>query len=224
MILDTLNHTFNLEHEPEAYIIAVKGNDVSEKKAIQCIESCEKVKQKWYVWEAFSVENNKLVYPEHAIGQDHYKLIKKIKPNITPTEMANLFSHYSLWCHCMKIDKPIIILEHDAVMCQKYTQHKGWNEICYLGCFVEYEKKTWAFPPTCMRFENLFYINKTHAYAIDPAAARSLASHAIKFGITSATDVLMRIDLFNITQRGQFAYEVEDGQSIIRKNEETNLC
>lgn len=216
MIMDTLNCNFDLAPQPEAYIITIKGHQKSEQEAMRCAKSCDSVGQKWHVWQAFSVEDDKIIYPDHAKDQDHYRFLKKTNSHLTPNETAAALSHYSLWAHCTKIDRPIIIFEHDAVMCQKYEQHKGFNEICYLGCYEQYKKGMWPTPPTySLQGKNYIFINKAHAYAIDPGVARQLVSHVIKFGIVAPADMIIRSDLFHIDQRGLYAYELEDGSTTI---------
>lgn len=217
MIMNTLDCCFDLAHPPEAYIITIKGHEKSEREAMRCAKSCDEVGQKWHIWQAFSVQDHNIIYPTHAENQDHYRFLKKTNSHLTPTEVATVLSHYSLWAHCTAIDRPIIIFEHDAVMCQKYSQHMGYNEICYLGCQSQYEKKAWPLPPTySMQGKNYMFINKAHAYAIDPGVARQLVSHVIKFGIVAPADMVMRADLFSITQRGLYAYEIEDGSTTIK--------
>lgn len=216
MLVDTLNYRYELEHQPEAYIITIKGNEKSEREAMRCAESCDAVGQKWHIWQAFSVDGDDIIYPDHAANQDHYRFLKKTNSHLTTTEVATVLSHYSLWMQCVKVDIPIIIFEHDAVMCQRYEKHQGWNEICYLGCYSQYEKGMWPLPPTySLQGKNYMFINKAHAYALDPMIARQLVAHVLKFGIVAPADMVIRADLFTITQRGLFAYEIEDGSTTI---------
>ena len=60
-------------------------------------------------------------------------MIKITDHYLTRGEVACALSHISLWAHCVKIDQPIVILEHDAVMVKAFTQHQSYNSIVYLG-------------------------------------------------------------------------------------------
>jgi hypothetical protein len=62
---------------------------------------------------------------------------------------------------------------------------------------------------------NYHFICRAHAYAIDPAVAKNLLSHVLKFGICAPLDILIRADIFPIHQMGVFAYDVKDADTTI---------
>ena len=219
MKIDTLNYKMDFNN-PVAYIITLKNNPVSQKLSERCQKSCNSVGQPFVVWDAFDGTNQKdIIYPEHAEKQEHYRWLKKMNNRLTICEIATIFSHYSLWSHCVAIDLPIVILEHDAIMVQAYTAHDGFNQINYLGNLQQYEMGKWpSFPPHAAASENWKFICRAHAYAIDPAVARSLISHVIKFGISAPADMLIRADIFPIIQTGFYAFDMPGETTILGRD------
>ena len=216
MIIDTLNYTMDF-NDPVAYIITIKNNKTSEELSARCQESCKQVEQPFVVWDAFDGTNQEnVVYPEHAKEQNFYRWLKLMNDRLTIGEIACVLSHFSLWAHCVTIDKPIVVLEHDSVMVRKYSAHDGWNQIQYLGNIQQYEEGKWpSFPPHSAANKNWKFICRAHAYAIDPAVARSMISHVIKFGISAPADMLIRADLFPIVQTGFYAFDLPGETTIL---------
>lgn len=193
-----------------AYIIKLKNNVTSEKMAIRCAESCEKVGQKYQFWDAYDGFENPIKVPDHHnIVMD---LIKVTNHYVTRTEVATALSHISLWVQCVKIDKPIVILEHDAIMLKPYYEHGVFNSIAYLGSAEQYYKN-WPVSPTPIHASdgpNYHFICRAHAYAVDPAVAKNLIAHVIKFGIHASLDIMIRADIFPIHQIDLTAYDEPD--------------
>ena len=191
-----------------AYIIRVVGNAASEEKAARCAVSCEKVNQPYEFWDAYDGLADEIKAPKH-----HNVIMDCIKVTdhyLTRGEVSFALSHISLWAKCVLEDKPLVILEHDSVMVQPYTQHAVFNSICYLGAH-EQVKLGWqvsATPPHATEGENYHFICRAHAYAIDPAVAKNLLAYVIKMGICTSLDMLIRADLFPIHQMGVYAYNV----------------
>lgn len=189
-----------------AYIIRVAGLEASEKRAANCAESCDKVGQKWEYWDAYNGVGEKLeVSLHHNVIMD---CIKVTDHYLTRGEVACALSHISLWAKCVVDDKPLIVLEHDAVMVQPYTHHAVFNSICYLGSH-EQVKQGWQVlptPPHASEGHNYHFICRAHAYAIDPAVAKNMLAHVIKYGICTSLDMMLRADIFPIHQMGLYAY------------------
>ena len=189
-----------------AYIIRVAGLEASEKRSANCAESCDKVGQKWEYWDAYNGVGEKLeVSLHHNVIMD---CIKVTDHYLTRGEVACALSHISLWAKCVVDDKPLIVLEHDAVMVQPYTHHAVYNSICYLGGH-EQVKQGWQVlptPPHASEGHNYHFICRAHAYAIDPAIAKNMLAHVIKYGICTSLDMMLRADIFPIHQMGLYAY------------------
>lgn len=190
-----------------AYIITVKGNEASEEYSKRCQASCVRVGMPFKVWDAFDGTGSSIVPPSHV--DTITQIVKVTDHYMTRGEVACALSHISLWSHCALIDKPIVILEHDAIMVKKFTQHLSYNTIVYLGG-REWEKGNWPIlpiPPHASEGPNYHFICRAHAYSIDPTMAKNLLSHVIKMGICAPLDIMIRADLFNITHQGLYAYD-----------------
>mgnify|MGYP003631359944 FL=1 len=198
----------------KAYIIRVGGHEDSEEKSAHCAESCDKVGQEWEYWEAYNGLDGEIKDASHhnAIMEclkvtDHY---------MTRGEVACALSHISLWAKCVIEDQPLVILEHDSVMVEKYEQHAVYNSICYLGGH-EQVKQGWKVlptPPHASEGPNYHFICRAHAYAIDPAVAKNMLAHVLKMGICGPLDILLRADIFPIHQMGLYAYNEWDGDKM----------
>lgn len=202
-----------------AYIITLKGNDISEKLSKRCQQSCINVGMNYNIWEGFDGKKETIQIPEHSKNSDILKLIKITDHYLTKTEVACFLSHLSLWIQCCIIDKPIVILEHDSIMIEKFTKHQALNSIIYLGG-LEWAKKNWKIypiPPHASEGPNYLFICRAHAYSIDPLVAKNLVSHVIKYGISCPVDIFMRADIFNISHDGLYAYDLDDETTITNR-------
>ncbi len=218
--VDTLDYKMQMDN-PVAYIITLKGNTKSEELSARCQKSCSECGQPWQVWNAFDGTSGEIIYPEHAESQDHFSFLKQMNDRLTITEVATILSHYSLWAHCVKIDEPIVILEHDAIMVNKYAWHDGWNQINYLGNLQQMQEGKWpSFPPHSAATKNYKFLCRAHAYAIDPAVARQLVGHLIRFGLSAPADMLIRADLFPFVQTGFYAFDAPDETTITGRDKD----
>lgn len=193
-----------------AYIITVKGNKASEDYSERCQASCENVSMPYTVWDAFNGIEPEIVVPDHSIGESITKMLKVTDHYLTRGEVACALSHISLWVHCVKIDQPIVILEHDSIMVKKLEVFPAYNSVLYLGG-KEWAEDNWqqvpGIPPHASEGPNYHFICRAHAYAIDPAVAKNLIAYVLKEGINGPLDIMMRADLFNITHQGLYAYD-----------------
>lgn len=199
----------------KAYIIRVKDHDRSMELAKRCADSCESVQMPYEYWDAYDGTGEEIKIPEHH--NDIMDLIKVTDHYMTRGEVACALSHISLWAKCVKQDKPLVVLEHDAVMLQPYLLHSVFNSISFLGS-NEQKNLGWAClptPPHASEGPNYHFICRAHAYSIDPAVAKNMLAHVIKYGISAPLDILLRADIFPIHQMGLFAYDEKDGETTI---------
>jgi len=192
------------------YIISLENNKISQDFTKRCIESCVKIGQDYKIWNAFDGTSGKIITPEHLKNKDYLGWLKLYNVSLTPTQVACFFSHFSLWCHCIEIDRPIVILEHDAIMVDRYLFHNTYGIIVYLGSQEQYTGRSPLFnipPHATDHCGHVKSICRAHAYALDPVAAKNLVSHVIREGIYQSLDIYMRADFFPIVQFGLFAYD-----------------
>jgi len=195
-----------------AYIITVKGNSHSEKYSRDCQDSCEKISMPYKVWDAYDGIGTPGVInpPQHSKDDSIMNILKITDHYLTRGEVACALSHISLWVHCAKIDRPIVILEHDTIMVKPFLEQQSYNSIVYLGGseWAQQGWKVFPIPPHASEGPNWLFICRAHAYSIDPVMAKNLLSYVIKHGINAPLDIMLRADLFNITHQGLFAYDV----------------
>lgn len=189
------------------YIIRLKDHPTSERLAERCAVSCRKVNQNFEFWDAYDGTKGEIEIPKHHNAA--MELIKITDHYATRSEVATALSHISLWVHCIRIDKPIVILEHDAIMLKPYTYHQVYNSIAFLGS-REQQELGWQVlptPPHASEGPNYHFICRAHAYAIDPAIAKNLYAHVVKNGIFAPLDIMIRADIFSFHQTDLFAYD-----------------
>ncbi len=198
-----------------AYIIRINGNKNSMEQAAECAESCKQVGQSYQYWDAYDGTMDKIV-PPVTHGQ-FMSLIKITDHYLTRGEVACALSHISLWLKSVELDKPIVILEHDSIMTKAYPVHSVYNSICFLGSNEQVEQGWGVFPtpPHASEGINYHFICRAHAYAIDPAVAKNLLAHVLKYGICAPLDIMIRADIFPIHQMGIFAYDKKKSTTTI---------
>ena len=223
------------------YIISILGNKVSEQLTQQCVKSCQKIGQpNVSIWPAFDAtdslvkiqdhdlgkpigEMGTIKVPEIVKGQAFINFLRLRRSDLLMTQIACFLSHYSLWCMCLDKDKPIVILEHDAIMVKQYLRHNYYNNIVYMGGIEQAEhgslNSTDTVPPHASDQKGLDrFICRAHAYAIDPAIAKNLVAYSIHHGIITTADAIMRCDMFGIVQDGVYAYDNPHGLSTITED------
>lgn len=209
-----LNFSYDMDVD-KAYIIRVQGKEASETLAKRCADSCEQVQMPYEYWDAYNGLDGEIKPPAH-----HSQVMDMIKVTdhyMTRGEVACALSHISLWAKCVQQDKPLVILEHDAIMLQPYMHHNLFNSIAYLGSNEQVQQgwKVLPTPPHASEGPNYHFICRAHAYAVDPAVAKNMLAHVIKYGINAPLDILLRADIFPIHQMGVYAYDEKDGSTTI---------
>ena len=232
------NH-YNMDIEG-TYIISIQGNKVSEQLTQQCYDSCQKVGQpNVQVFPAFDATDSPVKLQDHDLGkpigelgtikvpeflegQAFTNFLRLRRADLLMTQIACFLSHYSLWCMCLDKDRPIVILEHDAVMVKPYLRHHYFNNIVYLGGCEQINGSLHAqdpIPPHASDQKGLDrFICRAHAYAIDPAIAKNLVAYSIHHGLITTADAIMRCDMFGIVQDGVYAYDNPHGLSTITED------
>ena len=217
-----LQYSYDLRVE-SAYNIIIRGHEKSEMYGERCRESCAKVEMNWQRWDAYDGTQGKIVEPEHSIYDPFMSMIKISRDGLPLPELCCALSHISLWKHCAIIDKPIVILEHDAIMLKKFEGMTSINSIVYLGG-VEWASGQYPIQPIPLfgsHGPNDRFLLGTHAYAIDPMMAKNLLADVLRYGIWTIADRMLRCDLYNITHQGLYAYnDPVYGSTIAEKEKE----
>lgn len=200
-----------------AYIIRLSNNPISIELSDRCMQSCLRVDQEAKFWEGFDgTRGTEIVTPDHLLNKDYFNWVKVHDDKITTSQIACVLSHFSLWCYCLTIDKPIIILEHDAIMLKQMKIFEFYNMIQYLGSVEQMNgAPQFIIPPHGTAYnQKLRFISRAHAYAIDPPVAKNMVTRFIQNGIfcTTTADVFLRADIFPIIQHGMYAYDLWDDE------------
>jgi GR25 family glycosyltransferase involved in LPS biosynthesis len=206
-----LDYSYDLSIE-STYIITIKNHSVSEGLSARCQQSLAALNMPYKVWDAFDGTSGQIKLPDHAQGKSWYSWLKWVDKELSITEVSAALSHISLWAHCIEIDRPIIILEHDAIMIKELRDHPVIGCIHYLGA-IEQAKKGWPVlvtPPHATNGHNYHFICRAHAYSIDPWVAKNLLSQVLKYGICESLDIMIRSDIFPAVQMGLYAYDEPD--------------
>jgi len=206
-----LDYSYDLSVE-SAYIITLKNHNISESMSLRCQESCRRVDMPYKVWDAFDGTSGTIIVPDHAKDKPYMSWFKWVDKELSLTEVSVALSHISLWAKCIEMDRPLVILEHDAIMLQPIKDHPAIGCLHYLGG-IEQAKKGWPVlvtPPHATNGHNYHFICRAHSYGIDPWIAKNLLAHVLKYGICESLDMMMRADIFPVVQMGLFAYDEAD--------------
>lgn len=192
-----------------AYIIHLPNNPISQKYTKECVESCERVGMPYELYEAFDGTGNMIRTPDHCKDKSWLKTIKVMDHHLSSGEVACFLSHLTLWMKCIEEDRPIVILEHDAIMLRPFMDFAAYNNIVYLGSKEQYMDgwKVHPIPMQSILNINYLFIGRAHAYAIDPQIAKNMVAKVFSEGISNSLDIWLRADTFGMVQLGLYAYD-----------------
>ena len=130
----------------KAFVITIYGDAYSTRKASECMTSGAKHGIEVLKWHAIDKEiakdtmeaeglvwtwakNNTAndICPKSGLKQFPYAA-KDIRAKIGCS-----MSHYMLWKHCVDLDEPILILEHDVVFIHNFPHDVEFNGICQIN-------------------------------------------------------------------------------------------
>lgn len=206
-----------------AYIIYMPNVPISVQMADRCLQSCRSVGQTAFLFEGFDGTTGRINIPDHLKNQSWIKWLKVTDHFQSPTEVACSLSHIALWVKCMEEDRPIIILEHDAIMLKPYSFHHFYNAISYLGCHEQLGKNNLTITPIHSSInQNWHFINRAHAYSIDPSVAKRLFLNVMDRGIFETSDVMIKCDDVAIIQHDLYAYDKSDNISTLKHKQSTD--
>jgi len=160
-----------LETQPKTFVIALKDHPISESQLADCLTSAKE--HGWNVEIFWGVNGNTLT-------DDSWKSIG-VTPRLDKPTMNKrgtwgcFFSHWNLWNLCVKLNKPIIILEHDAIIQQPWSPITIDKSLLKLHRYykrknIKFDEDTGQWSPS------------THAYCILPKHAEILINFSKKVG------------------------------------------
>lgn len=217
----------------ETCIITIPNHARSQGSGLVCMRSCLTVGQAnpsiYLGYDGTNMEEIRT--PEHLKSPNNpVNWVKVVDSSLSITEVACALSHISLWVHCININKPIVIMEHDAYMLRPFERMTYTNSVEYLGRdselitllkdakvdsyheLIQYYKETGNYPQKVIRLPvtmvinyNFLFSHGLHAYAIDPFMARRLFARVLTEGLINPIDVVVEVTDFELVQTAVYA-------------------
>lgn len=222
----------------DTLIIGLENNVNSLSCMYRAKEYCDRVDQpNSFFWGYDGTDGKNIKTPEHLKNNTAMQMIKVMDTTLSIPEVCCFLSHIAAWVHCATINKPIVILEHDALMLRPFKELSYSNTLEYLGHVGELgsylnsddimlvnkyiennehhnkeHKKEVILPLMQMINENYLLILGLHAYAIDPMMAKRLYSYVLKTGLINPADAIIEQHEFNLVQTGIYAVQAIDSE------------
>lgn len=170
----------------KAFVITMIENSKSVKAAERCIASAKKF--------GIDAEVHSAMTPEKgAIAEANIKEVPLggFKEDYSRFEncLSAFLSHLSLWEKCVKLNEPIIIFEHDAVVVNDIPSSSQYNMLMNIGKPSYGMYNTGNTIGTNLLFSKK-YLPGAHAYTLKPAAADELIRSS-KTGKARPTDIFI---------------------------------
>lgn len=130
----------------KAFVITLLDNKYSNRKADECIASAAKVGIEVSKW--FGTDKEHAIEEMESQGLEWTWADNNTRKKVCPITGLQQFpytaadirakigcsmSHWLLWRHCVDIDEPILILEHDAVFINTLPADIEFNGICQIN-------------------------------------------------------------------------------------------
>ena len=190
----------------KAYIITLKDNETSINAALKCKQSANIPVEQFQAVEPSDVPSmmmtEKLQWtypwdmPKHDFASGLY--LTPYRTQKKAARIACFLSHYQLWKRCIKLDEPILILEHDSIFIRPFDPDKALKAQCEIigindprGATrksMDYHEKIQSRPqsvqpvPRIDKPEIPQGLAGNSAYIIKPTGAKKMLSLVKEFG------------------------------------------
>lgn len=206
------------------FIIRLSDHSQSSILAQRCWDSCQEHGIEAGFWSAIDgTRGDQLIFPPDLAYPNIINLLVIKNELLSRPVVAVFLTHLQLWCHCVTLDKPITILEHDAVVMRPIPDHPWSNCIHYLGHSDQLPNNLAVPPyftglrrPDGLREHRYRFMAGAHAYSIDPDIARRLIADAIARGLDRPLDMFIEVDRYAVIQTGVYAINVDGDSSTVR--------
>lgn len=155
----------------KAYVITIMNNKKSVESAKQCISSAKKFGVDVEMFDAWTPEKNAEKFlidekiPLHLFHNDK-------RYSRTERCIAAFASHYAIWKVALKLNEPVLVLEHDAVFVNTLPAENMMRGIINVGkpSYGKYKTPALGIHPLTSKS----YLPGAHAYIIDRWGAHNL--------------------------------------------------
>lgn len=166
----------------KTFVITIPTNKDSVKSTQQVIQSAKDVgyNEPIRLWNAILPNEWKDILPYENTFHNYAR----------PDNVGACFaSHYLLWKECIKLNEPILILEHDAIF-KTNIPHIDFNMCVNFGrpSYIRPHHMIYEEPKDGLNWPNQVNFLGHHAYALKPEAAKIFCED-VKKRVLSANDV-----------------------------------
>ena len=195
------------------FVITMTENERSVQVAERCIKSGIK-------FDAY-IKKHKAYTPQNCNVYEELKKLKYsekgfIEKYSRPENcIAGFLSHHSLWKKCIRLNKPIVIFEHDAVLVGGIPAVTTFDILSFgKPSYGKFNTPTFIGqgPLTSKP-----YFPGAHAYRITPNGAKQLVDEALK--TAGPTDVNIHSSKFNLGEFYPWPAEANDSFTTIQRTE-----
>lgn len=128
-------------------------------------------------------------YPDPKVDTSFLNNIRNMNHNLSSKELVRVLSHALVWDYCVKVQKPVIVVEAGSVPTKLLEVHIPRNSIINLSSVsLKQINQNWH------SFQGL------ESYAIDQFIAKQLLSYLYAQGIRDNITTMIRDDLFCICE------------------------
>lgn len=130
----------------KGFVITLKDHSYSEQSANRCIESGKKhgiAVEKWHGIDKHNAEQKlneeklEWTWANNNTSKRKCPHTGLIQTPYTTNDLRNrigcFMSHFYLWKHCVELNEPILILEHDAVFIRQFPENIDFKGICQIN-------------------------------------------------------------------------------------------
>jgi hypothetical protein len=153
-----------------AYIITDIHSQFSSNLARETSARLDQYQWQYKIWPAV----NGFQLTDRDWLQQGISLLPRGKTIDRPGAWGCIHSHYTLWQHCLDINEPMVVLEHDALAQSSYPEELDLDQgVC----------KLWATHSLRRNAVTGTWSRGSWAYTLTPAQAESLVAFSRKYGV-----------------------------------------
>jgi len=195
-----------------AFAIVLKESELAQTISAKAVADAALHGVALEIYDAVLGYNSRPLFEKYGIDKFlNYTIIDK------PGHQGCFLSHFELWQKCVKLDEPVIILEHDGIFIRDLPEDvlDHFDEVLRLDCFQafvkDYDEKVKASldqpidyyrrPADYEYHSSGGYYVGAYGYIIKPQAAQKLIDHAQQRGVvcTEAHLGLKIVDIVSVT-------------------------